>query len=97
LTNIDVELARLESLTAEADRLGSFDGFTSRATLRLGPTLALAADWIAPGGIAYLWKGSRREQEMIEDRRWEKSWGLDSVLNLGTGQTVVARFVRKND
>jgi 16S rRNA (guanine527-N7)-methyltransferase len=95
LKNMDVELARLESLPAEADRLGRFDGFTSRATLRLGPTLVLAADWVLPGGLAYLWKGSRREQEMVEDRRWEESWAPDGLLGIGSGQTVVARFIRK--
>ena len=97
LTNIAVELARLESLPAEAERLGKFDGFTSRATLRLGPTLALAADWVAPGGLAYLWKGSRREQEMAEDRRWAESWDQDGLFDMDAGQTVVARFVRKAD
>ena len=95
LTNVHVELARLESLPAEAERLGKFDGFMSRATLRLGPTLALAADWVPAGGLAYLWKGSRREQEMVEDRRWEAFWDLDEVFAIGNGQTVVARFVRK--
>jgi 16S rRNA (guanine527-N7)-methyltransferase len=95
LTNVHVELARLESLPAEAERLGKFDGFTSRATLRLGPTLALAAEWVAPGGLAYLWKGSRMEQEMAEDRRWATSWARDGVFAIGSGQTIVARFVRK--
>ena len=95
LTSIDVELARLESLRAEAERLGRFDGFTSRATLRLGPTLALAADWVQPGGLAYLWKGRRMEQEMVEDRRWEAFWDRDDVFAIGNGQSVVARFIRK--
>jgi 16S rRNA (guanine527-N7)-methyltransferase len=95
LTNVGVELARLESLPAEAERLGKFDGFTSRATLRLGPTLVLAADWVPPGGLAYLWKGSRREQEMVEDSRWKAFWDRDDVFTIGNGQTVVARFIRK--
>jgi len=97
LTNIDVELARLESLPAEAERLGKFDGFTSRATLRLGPTLALAAEWVPPGGLAYLWKGSRMGQEMVDDRRWEAFWDRDEVFAIGNGQTVVARFIRRNN
>jgi 16S rRNA G527 N7-methylase RsmG len=95
LDNISVELSRLESLPAEATRLGLFDGFTSRATIRLGPTLLLAADWVTPGGLAYLWKGSRMEQEMAEDRRWEKSWVPDGQLGIGSGQTVVARFIKR--
>jgi 16S rRNA (guanine527-N7)-methyltransferase len=97
LTNVDVELARLESLSAEADRLGKFDGFTSRATLRLAPTLALAAEWVSPGGFAYLWKGSRRDEEMAADRGWEAAWAQDDVLTIGNGQTVVLRFIRKTD
>jgi 16S rRNA (guanine527-N7)-methyltransferase len=95
LSNVGVELARLESLLAEAGRLGRFDGFTSRATLRLGPTLVIAAEWVNPGGLAYLWKGSRREDEMAEDRRWEEHWAQDGLFEIEPGQTVVARFVRK--
>lgn len=95
IDNVSVELARLEMLAADAERLGRFDGFTSRATLRLGPTLALAADWVVPGGHAFLWKGSRREQEMAEDRTWERSWVFDGLLGLSSGRTVVERFVRK--
>jgi 16S rRNA (guanine527-N7)-methyltransferase len=97
LTNVDVELARLETLSSEAERLGKFDGFTSRATLRLGPTLALAADWVPPGGLAYLWKGSRMEQEMLDDCGWKASWERDGSFAIGSGQTIVARFARKTD
>ena len=49
---IEVELARLEMLLDDAGRIGRFDAFTSRATLRLGPTLSLAANWVAAGGHA---------------------------------------------
>jgi 16S rRNA (guanine527-N7)-methyltransferase len=97
LVNIDVRLARLEMLPADAESLGKFDGFTSRATLRLGPTLGLASRWVAPGGYAFLWKGSGREHEMSEDRHWEESWELDGLLGIGTGRTAVARFIRKAD
>ena len=95
LKNIEVELARLESLSADAERLGKFDGFTSRATLRLGPTLALAADWVQAGRPRVPLEGQPREQEMVEDRRWEAFWDLDGVFAIGDGQTVVARFIRK--
>jgi len=97
LVNIDVRLARLEMLPVEAESLGKFDGFTSRATLRLGPTLELASRWVASGGYAFLWKGSSREQEMSADRRWQESWELDGLLGIGTGRAVVARFIRKTD
>jgi 16S rRNA (guanine527-N7)-methyltransferase len=97
LNNVDVELNRLESLGAEAGRLGKFDGFTSRATLRLCPTLSLATDWVAPGGVAFLWKGSRLKQEMSADRSWEAHWAADDVTSIAGGQTVVARFIRKKE
>jgi 16S rRNA (guanine527-N7)-methyltransferase len=94
LQSVGVELSRLESLNP-AEGLGMFDAFTSRATLRLGPTLAIAAEWVSPGGHAFLWKGSRRGEEMAEDARWERRWEPDGTLEIGDGQTVVARFLRK--
>lgn len=95
LRGVEVELARLELLLDDSGRLGRFDAFTSRATLRLGPTLALAANWVRGGGSAYLWKGSRKVQEMADDRHWEKSWEPSDSFDIGSGQTSVARFVRK--
>jgi len=76
LSNVHVVLSRLEDLVAEGKLDGSFDAFTSRATLALAPTLALAGRVVAPGGAALLWKGSRREAEMREDRRWQTAWEL---------------------
>jgi 16S rRNA (guanine527-N7)-methyltransferase len=95
LQGIEVELARLELLLDDSGKLGKFDTFTSRATLRLGPTLALAANWVRGGGSAYLWKGSRKDEEMASDRRWEQSWELAGSFDVGNGQTSVVRFVRK--
>jgi len=94
LIGVEVELARLETLLEESGRLGRFDAFTSRATLRLGPTLALASNWLVEGGSAYLWKGSRREREMEDDRRWANSWSLADSFEISNGQTSVARFVK---
>jgi 16S rRNA (guanine527-N7)-methyltransferase len=95
LRNVGIELARLESLTSDRGDLGPFDGFTSRATLRLGPTLELAARWITAGGRAFLWKGSRLREELAEGGAWEQSWEPDGAIALDTAPTVVARFVRK--
>ncbi|MBI5710435.1 MAG: 16S rRNA (guanine(527)-N(7))-methyltransferase RsmG [Candidatus Eisenbacteria bacterium] len=92
---VRVVLARLESLSDEVGEVELFEGFTSRATLPLGPTLVMAAGWVAPGGSAFLWKGSKREDEMASDRRWEEAWDLDGLLGIGQGQTAVARFRRK--
>ncbi len=99
LGSVSVELARLELLGSPEDvaRLGRFDGFTSRATLKLAPTLALAARWVEPGGAAYLWKGSRRDEEMAHDHSWERWWHADGLLPLAGGQTVVARFLRTGE
>jgi 16S rRNA (guanine527-N7)-methyltransferase len=95
LGDIEVVVARLEHLVGETKYLGAYDGFTSRATLALGPTLVLAAEFVVPGGTAFLWKGSQREKEMAADPRWQRSWEFDGLLGIGNGQTVVARFTRK--
>jgi len=96
LGDLEVVVARLENMTGDATRRGAYDGFTSRATLALGPTLVLAAEFVAPGGLAFLWKGSQREREMVDDPRWRESWEFDGILGIGNGQTVVARFTRKS-
>jgi len=97
LKGVRIEQARLEDLVASSHLAGAFDGFTSRATLTAVPTLALAAMLVAPGGHAYLWKGSRREDEMAKDESWKLAWELDGLLGIGTGQTVVARFIRRDN
>ncbi len=95
LRGIEVELGRLEMLLGDSSRIGRFDAFTSRATLRLGPTLALAANWVIEGGSAYLWKGSRKDEEMAGDQHWERSWDHSGSFDIGNGQTSVSRFIRK--
>ena len=94
LGGVEVVCDRIENLGGHDGLAGAFDGFTSRATMPLGPTLVLAARFVAPGGVAYLWKGSRREAEMAEDPRWKAFWDFDGLLGIGGGQTVVARFKR---
>jgi 16S rRNA (guanine527-N7)-methyltransferase len=95
LSGVEVELGRLEMLLGEAGRIGRFDAFTSRATLRLVPTLSLAANWVVSGGSAFLWKGSRKHEEMTHDPRWERSWQESGSFDVGNGQTSVSRFIRK--
>jgi 16S rRNA (guanine527-N7)-methyltransferase len=94
LERIEVVLQRLEDVVLEPERHAAFEGFTSRATMQLAPTLALAAPLIAPGGKAFLWKGSRLEAEMKADVEWKSWWDFDGLLGIGDGQTVVARFTR---
>jgi 16S rRNA (guanine527-N7)-methyltransferase len=95
LSGVSVVHARLEDLASSADHAASYDGFTSRATETLAPTLALAAEFVRPGGDAFLWKGSRREAEMAADSAWQKSWSFEGLHEIAGGETTVARFRRK--
>ncbi len=90
-----VMLSRLEDLLEIEEHIGSYSGFTSRATLPLAPTLALASPLVRPGGFAFLWKGSKREAEMAADLEWGRDWDFDGLLGIGDGSTTVARFKRK--
>src|SRR5205814_3823760 len=56
MKNITVVHSRLEDLLDARDHSSSYDGFTSRATLPLAPTLAMAASFVQPQGTAFLWK-----------------------------------------
>lgn len=95
LRDIEVVVARLENLGNGAERLEAYSGFTSRATVALGPTLTLATRFVAPGGTAFLWKGSQREQEMSADPSWQDAWEFEGLLGIGQGQTTVVRLARK--
>jgi 16S rRNA G527 N7-methylase RsmG len=95
LANFEVENARLEELVHLTTHSGAFDGFTSRATMRLGPTLDLAARVVAPGGSALLWKGSSVDHEIAADRSWESRWDIRERFAIGTGPVCVVRFIRK--
>ena len=96
LEHVSVVLDRLENLPTPTPGK-EFDAFTSRATLPLAPTLELAARFVRGGGTAFLWKGSRRDDEMSASDAWQKYWDLDGLLGIGNGQTVVSRFKRKTE
>ena len=95
IKHVAVAHTRLEDLLGADEHLNSYDGFTSRATQTLAPTLAIAASFVQPGGMAFLWKGSRRDEEMASDKAWQEKWDFDGFLNIGDGTTVVAKFRRK--
>jgi 16S rRNA (guanine527-N7)-methyltransferase len=95
LAGFEVINDRLENIVPESDRAGAYGGFVSRATLRLGPTLELAAHLVKPGGSAFLWKGSGHEEERTQDSSWGANWDAAGIVGVGTGQNVVARFTRK--
>lgn len=92
IANVTVVNERLETIVTHPEHLAAFDGFTSRATLTLAPTLELATPLIRTGGDAFLWKGSRREQEMAAETAWRSSWTFDGARPVGVDQTVVCRF-----
>jgi 16S rRNA (guanine527-N7)-methyltransferase len=94
LSNIEVVNDRLENVVVDTARQGAFGGFVSRATLKLGPTLALAAKVIAPGGNAFLWKGSGSEAELKEDAAWGRDWEFVSATSVGSGPNVVVIMKR---
>src|SRR6185369_11558177 len=95
LRDIVVKTARLEVLVdAELDAL-QCDGFTSRATMRAGPTLALAARIVRRGGHAVLWKGSGLEQELVMPAAdWQRDWRAPSTQPIGSGPNSIAVFER---
>jgi 16S rRNA (guanine527-N7)-methyltransferase len=94
LSCVQIVLGRLEGLLEPESGIGFFDGFTSRATLRLAPTLSLASRCVDPGGHAFLWKGSSGAQELIAEG-WKENWIQDGALELEAG-IVILRFVRKS-
>jgi 16S rRNA (guanine527-N7)-methyltransferase len=94
LEDFEVVNDRLENLITDEARVGAFDGLTSRATLKLGPTLELAATAIAAGGTAFLWKGSGLQQELTERGKWDANWRHEGVIRIADGPVVVARFLR---
>jgi 16S rRNA (guanine527-N7)-methyltransferase len=94
LDHVEVRNERLETMVADGDHGGHFDGFTARATLVLAETLALAAPLVPADGDAFLWKGSRRDEEMRAGGPWQSDWRLDGLLGVGTGVNVVCRFKR---
>ena len=95
LRDIVVKTARLEVLVdAELDAL-QCDGFTSRATMRAGPTLALAARIVRPAGHAILWKGSGLEQELGDaGAGWRQDWQPPRTHPIGNGPNSIAVFER---
>jgi 16S rRNA (guanine527-N7)-methyltransferase len=80
LYHVEVITGRLEAL--EPGRLDDTraDGFTSRATLKLGPTLALATRVLPSRGHAILWKGSGVHDEIA---------AAGDALRLGWSEPVI--------
>ena len=96
LGRCEVIHARLEEVVRSGNHQGAFDAFTSRATMRLGPTLEMATPIVRPDGFALLWKGSQREAEMIQSSSWVDHWEFRESMEIGTSGAHVAKFIRKN-
>jgi len=71
-----------------------YDGFTSRATMTLGPTLEYAGPIVRFGGRAFLWKGSRLAAEVAENPRWQGAWKQGDIRPVSIEHSVVAEFER---
>lgn len=96
LVNFEVMTGRLEMFLEDPEVKLEFDGFTSRATMTLGPTLAMASRVVTTGGSAFLWKGSSHEEELsttFDD--WSPDWSFEATHPIGEGPTVVCVFIRK--
>jgi len=95
LKNIEVITGRLEMLVEESPEALQCDGFTSRATMTIGPTLELAARIVEPDGLAFLWKGSRYADEMpATSAGWSRHWDFVEAHVIADGPNVVAVFKR---
>ena len=85
--------ARLEMAVEESPETLKCDGFTSRATMALGPTLELAARIVVPGGRAFLWKGSGLADEMRgAERTWRAAWRHAATVPFTNCPSVLAVF-----
>jgi len=74
--------------------LPEYDGFTSRATLALGPTLELAARTVRPGGFAFLWKGTKLDEELAVAKTLGSDWREEERRPLSNGMSLVIKLKR---
>jgi 16S rRNA (guanine527-N7)-methyltransferase len=94
LHGVAVERARYEHLAADPQWAGHFEGLTGRAALALSSTLSSASRLIAPGGHAFLWKGSRLSEESRDEAAWNQYWSRGEVMPVGNGPISVIVFKR---
>ena len=96
IADMAVITGRLEMLVEDDALSLACDGFTSRATIKLGPTLALAAAIVAPGGHAVLWKGSGIQDELAGSQaQWREGWLPPIIHSIAGGPNTIAVFKRK--
>ena len=96
VAGVDIITGRLETLVEDDPAGLRCDGFTSRATMKAGPTLALAAAIVEPGGYAILWKGSGAQEELAAaEEPWRDDWSEPVVHPIGEGPNAIFVFQRK--
>ncbi len=96
IKRVVVVTGRLEVLIKGDPATLHCDGFTSRATMKLGPTLEMASAIVVPGGHAILWKGSGVQAELAaESGEWQQHWGPPMVHAIGDGPNSILVFERK--
>ncbi|HEY3216913.1 MAG TPA: RsmG family class I SAM-dependent methyltransferase [Candidatus Eisenbacteria bacterium] len=95
LSGVTVTCDRYEHLASDPQLDGRFEGLTARAALALSPTLQTASKLVAPGGHAFLWKGSRLDEEPRSDEGWRRYWSEGGVVRVGKGPIRVVLFNRK--
>jgi len=97
IAGVEVVTGRLEVLVRDDAESLACDGFTSRATMKLAPTLELAAQIVRPGGYAFLWKGSGVHEELrAAGDEWRASWDEEGLQQIGEGPNSIAVFLRKS-
>ena len=97
IADMQVITGRLEVLVEEDPEALACDGFTSRATMKLGPTLMLASAIVQSGGHAILWKGSGFADELLAtEADWQGDWDAPVVHVIGDGPNSISVFRRKS-
>jgi len=97
IEGVQVITGRLEMLLDDPDGDPMLcDAFTSRATMKLGPTLALAARVLRRGGHAILWKGSGLAEEVATGgAALQEAWNSVATTKIADGPNVIAIFALK--
>ncbi len=98
LRNVAVICDRAESLVDQTEWSGRFDAMTSRATLKLGPTLDIGRKLLRGGGQLLAWKGSggRSEWEALPGEA-RAGWEIAEARELSAAGTTILRFRRDED
>jgi 16S rRNA (guanine527-N7)-methyltransferase len=93
LPHVEIFHARLEVMAAGDDH-PVVEAITSRATMRIAPTLEIGQSIVRSGGYAFLWKGSGWQEEMAAAANSKATWALEDSKVLGSGPTSLVKIKR---